>query len=99
MRCKIAAVSSKQRYGGWNYAKEPALGPDDESGETAIEGFKGVVPCWTAWGAPMGYGRDISEVEEVLKAREKEGKEFAHMSAWGNEGARLDGLGRRNKAK
>lgn len=95
IRCNIAAVSSKQRFGGWDSSKEPVL--DAPEGEDD-RGWKGVAPCWTQFGGPLGYGRDGLELKAVLDERNKKRRRLAEGSAWASESSRIEGLGVKRKA-
>ncbi|WVF69940.1 hypothetical protein IAT40_004725 [Kwoniella sp. CBS 6097] len=92
MAFKIAAISCKQRLGGHSGGSEPEteVPPGKEKDE-----FTGVVPCWTQWGDLIGYGLKRDQVEEVSKRRTEDGKAFAVNSAWANDEARIEGLGKR----
>jgi hypothetical protein len=96
VKLKIKAVSCKQRYGAFNGGKEPEL--DAPEGKEA-DAFTGVVPCWTQWGAPLGYGRDKGEVTAHFEKRSQEAKVFADGVAWGSEAASLEGLGKKRKPR
>ena len=93
VKCKIKAVSCKQRMGGWNGGKEPVVdGPPDR-------GFTGVVPCWTQWGAPIGFGKDAKEVEEHFREKSLRAQRLAEGAAWASEAATLEGLGKKRTTK
>ncbi|WVQ97981.1 hypothetical protein IAU59_005101 [Kwoniella sp. CBS 9459] len=92
MAFKIAAVSCKQRLGGHSGGSEPGI--EVPPGKEADE-FTGVVPCWTQWGQTIGYGEKQDQVEKVMQQRNEEGRAFAISSAWANDEARIEGLGRR----
>ncbi|OXG74974.1 hypothetical protein C348_05781 [Cryptococcus neoformans Gb118] len=94
IRCKISAVSCKQRYGAFNGGKEPVT--EVIPGEEA-NAFKGVIPCWTQWGNLIGFGSDRMELEELFKIRTEEGKAFAQKSAWAHEDGAIEGLGKKGK--
>lgn len=94
VRCKIRSVSCKQRYGGFDSCKEPEMRDEDKQGDRA---FQGVVPCWTHWGAPLGFGHDKMRVEEHFAQWTEDNKTFAGNTAWGSEDARLEGLGKRKR--
>ncbi|WRT64834.1 uncharacterized protein IL334_001770 [Kwoniella shivajii] len=94
IRCRIAAVSCKQRFGGFNGAKEPE--PDTPEGHEN-DAFTGVVPCWTQWGEAIGYGKDKEQVKDVLGNRTEDGKSFAEKVAWANEDVQVEGLGMKRK--
>ncbi|OCF41706.1 hypothetical protein I317_04512 [Kwoniella heveanensis CBS 569] len=92
MAFKIAAVSCKQRLGGHSSGSEPAteVPPGKERDE-----FTGVVPCWTEFGQPIGYGIKKEQVETMSRRRNEEGKAFAFSSAWASDEAKIEGLGKR----
>ncbi|KAK8847334.1 hypothetical protein IAR55_005191 [Kwoniella newhampshirensis] len=94
VRARIASISCKQRYGAFNHGKEP-----DTEGIPGEEGnaFKGIVPCWTQWGEPQGFGRDREVLEELFEERSAAGKEFAEKAAWAHEDVAIEGLGRKRK--
>ena len=92
IKCKIRAVSCKQRNGAFNGGKEPTLDAPEGKEE---DGFTGVVPCWTEWGGVIGYGRDKEELGRHFKARTEEGKRFAEGVVWADEASTLEGLGKR----
>jgi hypothetical protein len=92
IRCKIRAVSCKQRYGGFDSCKEPELGDEADQGDKA---FQGVVPCWTAWGTPLGFGKDKEVVEKHFGDWGRDNREFAEKTAWGSEDVRLEGTGKK----
>ncbi|KGB75214.1 hypothetical protein CNBG_1052 [Cryptococcus deuterogattii R265] len=94
IRCKIAAVSCKQRYGAFNGGKEPVT--EVIHGEEG-NAFKGVIPCWTQWGDLIGFGNDSEELEELFKIRNEEAKAFAQKSAWAHEDGAIEGLGKKRK--
>lgn len=97
VRCRLGAVSVKQRAGGFNSFKEPELQAASE--EEADQGWTGVAPCWTAWGDLVGYGKDGDEVKKMLAQRTLQGKREAEASAWASEGGRLEGLGKKRGAR
>ena len=75
-----------------------ALGQGQGQIETeGEEAFKGVIPCWTVWGKPLGFGRDREEVERVFKKRTEDNTRCADAVAWASDGARIEGLGLRRK--
>lgn len=91
IRCRIAAVSCKQRYGGFDGGRPPdAQGPDGVE-----EGWKGVMPCWTQWGDLRGYGIDRDEVEARQRQRSATARAFAEAACGGEDEARIEGLGAR----
>lgn len=92
IKMKIVAVSCKQRHGGFNGSLEPSLEGDDED-----VGFTGVVPCFTQWGKPLGYGKDAEEVRAHFVQRSEDGQRLADGVAWASETTRLDGLGKKKK--
>ena len=92
IRCKIRSVSCKQRYGGFDSCKEPEFKDEADQGEKA---FQGVVPCWTQWGAPLGFGKDREVVEKHFEDWGRENREFAEKTAWGSEDVKLEGTGRK----
>jgi len=92
IRCKIRSVSCKQRYGGFDSCKEPELRDAADQGEKA---FQGVAPCWTAWGKPLGFGKDREMVEGHFEKWGRENREFAEKTAWGSEDVRLEGIGKK----
>lgn len=94
IRCKIAAVSCKQRYGAFNGGKEPVT--EVIHGEEG-NAFKGVIPCWTQWGDLIGFGNDSEELEELFKIRNEEAKAFAQKLAWAHEDGAIEGLGKKRK--
>lgn len=94
VRCKIRSVSCKQRYGGFDSCKEPELRDETDQGERA---FQGVVPCWTQWGQPLGFGRDKYMVERHFESWNGSNKGLAESSAWGSENVKLEGLGKRKQ--
>lgn len=96
VRCKIRSVSCKQRYGGFDSCKEPELRDEDtqSQGERA---FQGVVPCWTEWGRPLGFGNDKAKVEKHFDDWRQENRTFAERSAWGSEDVKLEGTGKKRK--
>lgn len=63
-----------------------------DQGEKA---FQGVVPCWTQWGAPLGFGKDREVVEKHFEDWGRENREFAEKSAWGSEDVKLEGTGKK----
>jgi len=94
VRCKIRSVSSKQRYGGFDSCKEPEMREEGDQGDRA---FQGVVPCWTEWGRPLGFGRDKVEVEKHFEDWKEENRAFAEKTAWGSEDVRLEGTGKKKR--
>ena len=93
LKCKVKAISCKQRYGAFDSGKEPVFqGPAEDA-------FTGVVPCWTSWGKPLGYGKDAKAVQEHFEKRTEDGKRLADGVAWASESASLEGLGRKRKPK
>ena len=96
IKLKIKAVSCKQRYGAFNGGKEPVL--DTPAGKEG-DAFTGVVPCWTQWGIPLGYGRDREELTAHFEKRSREGKAFADGVAWASDAASLEGLGKKRKPR
>jgi hypothetical protein len=92
IRCKIRAVSCKQRYGGFDSCKEPELRDESDQGEKA---FQGVVPCWTQWGAPLGFGQDHEVIKDHFGGLTRENREFAEKTAWGSEDVKLGGTGKK----
>ncbi|WWD21425.1 hypothetical protein CI109_105910 [Kwoniella shandongensis] len=95
VRARIAAVSCKQRYGAFNHAQEPITEP--QTPEEEEYAFKGIVPCWTTWGTPQGFGRDRDEVEQVFEERSVAERDFAEKAAWAHEDAAIEGLGKKRK--
>ncbi|ORX36936.1 hypothetical protein BD324DRAFT_681684 [Kockovaella imperatae] len=93
IRCKIVSVSCKQRCGGWDSGKEPAIDGDEGNGH----GWKGGIPCWTQWGDLAGYGRDGEELKTLFAERSRRGQELAVGSLYANENSKLEGLGKRLK--
>lgn len=94
IRCKVAAVSCKQRYGPFNGEKEPVT--EVIHGEEG-NAFNGVIPCWAQWGDLTGFGNDNEELEELFKIRNEEAKAFAQKSAWAHEDGAIEGLGKKRK--
>jgi hypothetical protein len=94
IRCKIRSLSSKQRYGGFDSCKEPELREEGEQGERA---FQGVVPCWTEWGSPLGFGKDKDVVERHFEDWKRDNRTFAEKTAWGSEDVRLEGTGKKKR--
>lgn len=92
LRCKIRGFSSKQRYGGFDSCREPEMRDEYQQGEKA---FQGVVPCWTEWGSPLGFGRDREIVEGHFDTWKKENRDFAVKTAWGSDDVKLEGTGKR----
>ncbi|WVW78543.1 hypothetical protein I302_100498 [Kwoniella bestiolae CBS 10118] len=96
IRFKIDKISCKQRYGGFNGTQEPELtAPEGKEGDS----FTGVVPCWTQWGEPIGYGRDVNEVRKLKETKSREGREFAEKVAWANEEVKIEGLGKKRRQR
>lgn len=92
IKCKIRAISCKQRCGAFYSGKEPVV--DAPEGKEQ-DGFTGVVPCWTEWGDVIGYGRDKEELSAHLKERSQRGRAFAEGTAWADESTTVEGLGKR----
>ncbi|WVQ83380.1 hypothetical protein IAT38_005521 [Cryptococcus sp. DSM 104549] len=94
IKCRISAVSCKQRYGAFNSMQEPVTEviPGEEG-----NAFKGVIPCWTQWGKLEGFGHDREIVEKVFEERNTEGKAHAEKAAWAHEDAAIQGLGKKRK--
>ncbi|WVR04576.1 hypothetical protein IAU60_001584 [Kwoniella sp. DSM 27419] len=95
IRFKIAAVSSKQRMGGFTSFKEPEVevppGKEDHA-------FTGVVPCWTQWGEPIGYGRDPDVVDNVFKGKSEHERYSSLKAAFANDDQKFDKLGKKRFA-
>jgi hypothetical protein len=94
IRLKIKSVSCKQRYGGFDSCKEPELRDLDDQGEKA---FQGVVPCWTQFGQPLGFGKDKDVVEKHFEEWGRANREFAEKTAWGSDDVKLEGTGKKRR--
>ncbi|WVO16491.1 hypothetical protein L204_104168 [Cryptococcus depauperatus] len=96
VRCRIKTFSCKQRYGAFSGEQEPILdAPENDQGQA----FQGVVPCWTQWGQPLGFGRDRAEVKQIFKEKGDKGRKFSERVAWANEDVAIEGLGKRRGAQ
>ncbi|WWC86999.1 uncharacterized protein L201_001881 [Kwoniella dendrophila CBS 6074] len=90
IKFKILNFSCKQRFGGFNGSKEPEFNiPKGKENDN----FTGVIPCWTQFGKPLGYGKDLKEINELIENRSKKNQQFAENVAWANENVKLDRLG------
>jgi hypothetical protein len=95
IKCKIRAISCKQRMGAFDSGQEPVL--QGEGGDQ--KAFRGVVPCWTQWGAPYGYGRDAEEVKALFLEKNVENERYALGVAFASDDTKIEGLGLRKKTK
>ena len=94
IKCKIGSISCKQRCGGWDSSKEPAL----EGSEGIVQAWKGGIPCWTQWGDLVGYGRDGEQLHVIFEGRSHEAKSLAVGSLCASDHAKIEGLGRRQRS-
>ncbi|WWC67882.1 uncharacterized protein I206_101799 [Kwoniella pini CBS 10737] len=94
IKFKIKNLSCKQRFGGFNSTKEPEL--DIPLGKEN-DPFTGIVPCWTQWGEPLGYGKDLENIKILKNEKNEKNKEFAEKVAWANEDIAIEGLGKKRR--
>ncbi|KAK6903810.1 hypothetical protein I203_107317 [Kwoniella mangroviensis CBS 8507] len=96
IKFKIEKISCKQRYGGFNGAQEPQ---EEAPKGKESDSFTGVVPCWTQWGEPIGYGRDVKEIKDLKENKSRGGREFAEKVAWADDEIRIEGLGKKRQQR
>ncbi|WWC59321.1 uncharacterized protein I303_101873 [Kwoniella dejecticola CBS 10117] len=96
IRFKIRDISCKQRYGAFNGTQEPELSCPPGKGKEG-DAFTGVIPCWTQWGEPLGYGKDVDDIKGLTKRKNEDNREFAEKAAWANEEVAMEGLGKKRK--
>ncbi|ODO09639.1 hypothetical protein I350_01851 [Cryptococcus amylolentus CBS 6273] len=95
IKCRIAAISCKQRYGAFNGGQEPILKSEEGSGGEGEKAFQGVIPCWTQFGSLVGFGKDRQQVQAIFDERSNQGRAFSHSAAWADESAVIEGLGKK----
>ncbi|WVQ76104.1 hypothetical protein IAR50_005744 [Cryptococcus sp. DSM 104548] len=95
IKCRIAAVSCKQRYGAFNGGQEPVLESEQSGDGEGDRAFQGVIPCWTQFGSLVGFGKDRQQVQAVFDERSEQAKAFSHTAAWADPAAAIEDLGKK----